>query len=106
MDEVIRPISKRVKNKERLWVFRAKLMRLYEEFEAEVEALCREQGVEINFWYSPSKIPQPKFVFGRAAITADTLYDEEQFSLLFSPKSIWDKKKKLLEKSKKKLVSR
>ncbi len=105
MATVIHSISKRVKNKERLWVFRAKLMRLYEKFEAEVEDLCREQGVEVNFWYSPSTIPQPKFVFGRAAISADTLYDEGKFSLLFSPKIIVNHKKKLNQTTKK-LVSR
>ena len=87
-------------------MFRAKLMRLYEEFEAEVEALCREQGVEINFWYSPSRIPQPKFVFGRVTISADTLYDEGKFSLLFSPKITLNQKKKHEEQTKKKLVSK
>jgi len=106
MDRVIRSISKRVKNKERLWVFRAKLMRLYEDFEAEVEALCREQGVEVNFWYSPSTIPQPKFVFDRATISADTLYDEGKFSLLFSPKITMNQKKTLEARTKKQLVSR
>jgi hypothetical protein len=106
MDTVLRSISKRVKNKERLWVFRAKLMRLYEEFEAEVEALCREQGVEVNFWYNPSTIPQPKFVFDRIAICADTLYDEEKFSLLCSPKITVNQKKTLEARTKKRLVSR
>ena len=106
MDPVIRSISKRVRNKERLWVFRAKLMRLYEEFEAEVEALCREQGVEVNFWYSPSAIPQPKFVFDRATISADTLYDEEKFRLLFSPKITVNQKTSLEARTKKRLVSR
>jgi hypothetical protein len=99
-------MSKKIKNKERLWVFRAKLMRLYEEFEAEVEALCREQEVEVNFWYSPSTIPQPKFVFDKAAISADTLYDEDKFSLLFSPKITLNQKKPLEDGTTKKLVSR
>ena len=106
MATVIHSISKRVKNKERLWVFRAKLMRLYEKFEADVEALCREQGIEVHFWSSPSTIPQPKFVFDRAAISADTLYDEGKFSLLLSPKITVNQKKPLEARTKKRLVSR
>ena len=96
---MIRPLREKVKNKERVWMFRAKLMKLYEEFEVKLEALCQQHGVEINFWYSPSNIPQPKFVFGRVAITADTLYDEEEFSLLFSPKSVWEKRRKSTKES-------
>ena len=95
---MIRPLRKRIGNKERLWMFRAKLMRLYEEFETKLEELCQQNGVEINLWYSPSKIPQPKFFFGKVGLSADTLYDEDEFSLLFSPKAAWKKKQKSTKK--------
>ena len=79
--------AKRIKNKEKLWVFRDELAKLYEESETKLEALCKEHGVEINYWHSPSKIPQPTFVIEGIGVNADTLYDEEAFSLLYSPKS-------------------
>lgn len=98
---MVKSISKRIRNKKRLWIFRAKLMKLYEQFEAKMEALCQQHGVEINLWYSPSKIPQPKFVFGRVGLSTDTLYDEEEFSLLFSSKTAWEKKQKSTRKRRK-----
>ena len=100
--EIIKPLRKRIRDKERLWVFRARLMRLYEEFEAKLEALCQQHGVEINFWYSPSRIPQPKFVFGKVAVDADTLYNEEEFSLLFTPKVDRDKRQYSVKRPKRK----
>ncbi|MFQ6076702.1 MAG: hypothetical protein ACE5Z5_11300 [Candidatus Bathyarchaeia archaeon] len=42
-----------------------------------MKALCEKHGVEINFWYSPSKIPQPRFVIEGIAFDADTLYNED-----------------------------
>jgi len=42
-----------------------------------VEALCEKHKVEINFWYSPSKIPQPKFIIDGVGLDADELYDEK-----------------------------
>lgn len=101
----MKPRGKRIKNKERLWIFRAELARHYEEFEAKLETLCKEHGVEINCWYSPSKIPQPKFVFGGVAVDADTLYDEEEFSLLFSPNILLDKRQNSTNKPKRKSSS-
>lgn len=103
MCETIRPLRKRMGNAERLWVFRANLMRLYEEFEAKLEALSQKHGVEINLWYSPSRIPQPKFLIGRIEVDADTIYDEDEFSLLFSPKISRGRRQKSMEKSKKKI---
>ena len=98
---MVLPLRRRIKNKERLWTFRAKLMRLYEEFEVKLERLCKEFNVENNCWYTPSKVPQPKFVFDRVGLSADTLYDEEEFSLLFSPKTTWEKNQQSTKKSRK-----
>jgi hypothetical protein len=67
-------------------------MKLYEEFESKLETLCQQYDAKINLWYSPSKIPQPKFKCGRVTIDADTLYDDEEFSRRFSPKLDWSKK--------------
>lgn len=85
-------ISKQIGDKEALWLFRAKLLKLYEEFEAKVETLCQQHDISINFWYSPSNIPQPKFRIGKVMLDADTLYSEDEFSLLFSPEVPWSKK--------------
>jgi hypothetical protein len=82
-------LAKRIKNKEAFWMFRAQLKQLYLEFEAQVEALCQRTSVELEEWYSPSYIPQPKFVFNSIALDADMLYDEEEFHLLFAPKIPW-----------------
>ena len=101
----MKPRVKRIKDKERLWIFRAELVKLYEEFEAKLETLGKEHGVEINLWYSPSKIPQPKFVFDGVAVNADTLYDEEEFSLLYSPNILMDEKQNAMNKPKRKSSS-
>ena len=82
-------LTKRVKNKEAFWIFRAQLKQLYLDFEAQVEALCHQTGVELEEWYTPSCIPQPKFVFNSIALDADMLYDEDEFNLLFAPKIPW-----------------
>jgi hypothetical protein len=84
----VKSLVKRIKNKEKLWMFRAQLLQLYRSFEAQVEALCQRTGVEINFWYSPSYIPQPKFIFDRVGLDADTLYHEDEFNR-FAPKITW-----------------
>ena len=80
-------------------MFRAKYMRLYDEFEDKLEGLCQEYGVKINCWYSPSKIPQPKFLFGKVALDADTLYNEEEFCLLFSPKAVLNQRHISIERN-------
>jgi hypothetical protein len=84
----VKSLVKRIKNKEKLWMFRAQLLQLYRSFEAQVEALCQRTGVEINFWYSPSQIPQPKFIFDRVGLDADILYHEDEFNR-FAPKIPW-----------------
>jgi hypothetical protein len=70
-------------------MFRAQLKQLYTEFEAQVETLCQQTGVHLQTWYSPTYIPQPKFVFEEIALDADSLYDEAEFNLLFAPKIPW-----------------
>jgi hypothetical protein len=90
---MVKQSKRRVMKKEKLWNFRAQFIKLYDEYESKLEKLCEEHGAEINFWYSPSRIPQPKFFFGNLGISADTLYSEEEFSLLFSPNITLNKKK-------------
>jgi len=81
----IRSHRLKVKNREKLWTFREKLMKCYQRFESDVETLCQEYDVKVNMWYEPSNIPQPKFVFEKITLEADTLYDEEVFGILFPP---------------------
>lgn len=90
---MIRQIKMRKRKKEKLLDFRLQLIKIYEELKKKIEELCEEYGVEINFWYNPSKIPQPKFFFGKLGISADTLYNEENFNLLCSPKNTLNLKK-------------
>jgi hypothetical protein len=85
--------KRRIRKKKKLWSFRSQLIKLYEEFKIKTEILSEEYGIEINYWYSPSRIPQPKFVFGNVGISADTLYIEEEFNLIYSPNSTLNKKK-------------
>ena len=79
-------------------MFRSKLMRLYKELEDNLEVLCKDYKVEINCWYNPSTIPQPKFMFGKVVIDADTLYDEDEFNLLFSPKGVLNNRQTSMKK--------
>ena len=62
--------------------FREGLTQLYKRFKADVEALCEKHKVEINFWYNPSKIPQPKFIIDSIGFDADELYDKKEFENL------------------------
>jgi len=57
--------------------FQESLLQLYQKFEADVEALCEKHKVEINFWYSPSNIPQPKFIIDDIGFDAYEFYDEK-----------------------------
>lgn len=50
-----------------------------------MRVLCDKHGVEINLWYSPSKIPQPRFVFDGDAFDADTLFHEEGWEFPAQP---------------------
>jgi hypothetical protein len=87
-----RQIKRRTRKKKKLLRFRSQLIKLYEEFKTKTEKLSEEYEVEINYWYSPSRIPQPKFIFGNVGISADTLYREEEFNLIYSPNSTLNKK--------------
>ncbi|KPV63499.1 MAG: hypothetical protein AOA65_1247 [Candidatus Bathyarchaeota archaeon BA1] len=69
--------GKGVEDWEKTRDFREGLIQLYKRFKADVEALCKKHKVEINFWYSPSKIPQPKFIIDGIGFDADELYDEK-----------------------------
>jgi hypothetical protein len=65
------------KVKEKVHAFQESLLQLYQKFEADVEALCKKHEVKINCWYSPSTIPQPKFIIDGIGFDADELYDEK-----------------------------
>jgi hypothetical protein len=65
----------RIKDKEKLHAFQVELIQLYRKFEADVETLCKKRGLTINCWYSPSTIPQPKFILNGVGFDADELYN-------------------------------
>ncbi len=66
-----------MKNPLRLRDFKEEILKLYHKFKTDVEALCEKHGAEINYWYSPSSIPQPKFVVNGFGFDADQLFIEE-----------------------------
>jgi len=76
---VARIHKKGVEDREKTRAFREELIQLYKGFKGDVEALCKKHGVKINFWYSPSRIPQPKFIIDGVEFDADELYDEKEF---------------------------
>jgi hypothetical protein len=69
--------GKGVEDWEKTRDFREGPIQLYKRFKADVETLCEKHKVEINFWYSPSNIPQPKFIIDGVGFDADELYDEK-----------------------------
>ena len=74
--------KKGVEDREKTRAFREELIQLYKGFRGDVEALCEKHGVKINYWYSPSKIPEPKFIIDGVGFDADELYDEKEFETL------------------------
>ena len=68
----------RVKDQEKILSFQRELVQLYRGFEEGVEALSKKHGVKINCWYSPSAIPQPKFVVDKVAFDADEIYSKRE----------------------------
>jgi len=66
---------RKIKNPEKVNSFRDELIHLYERFKADIMSLCKKYGVEINYWYSPSTISQPKFIIDNVGFTADELYN-------------------------------
>ena len=79
-------------SKDRLLAFREELIQLYRSFEGNVEALCKKHEVEVNCWYSPSTIPQPKFVIDGIGLDADELFEEEFIFPFEANKAKRDKK--------------
>jgi len=77
----------------RISMFREEVVQLYHRFGEDMAALCERHGVEIDFWYSPSAIQQPRFIVDGFVLDADQLYDEEEFNLLAT--SIKNKKHRL-----------
>ena len=68
---------KREKNPEKVLSFQREFVKLYQKFVESVEALCKRYGVEVNCWYSPSMIPQPKFIIDGVVLDADDIYNEK-----------------------------
>ena len=58
-------------------LFRSLSFNSTKSFEADVEALCKKHEVKINCWYSPSTIPQPKFIIDGVTLDADDLYNQK-----------------------------
>jgi len=67
---------------EEISTFREEVVQLYRRFERDITTLCEKHDVEIDFWYSPSAIQQPRFIVDGFVLDADQLYDEEEFNLL------------------------
>jgi len=40
-------------------------------FRKNIEDLCKKYGAEINYWYTPSEIPQPKFIMDGVGFDTD-----------------------------------
>ncbi len=57
--------------------FQEELIKLYSSFEGDVEALCKKHGVQLQFWYSPSMIPQPKFIIDSVGFDADEILEKD-----------------------------
>ena len=70
-----------VRDKEKLHAFQVELVQLYRKFEADIETLCKKYGMTVNCWYSPSTIPQPKFMLNSVAFDADELYSGIEVNL-------------------------
>jgi len=77
---MLRARDKKVKGGEKVRAFQEALFQLYQKFEADVDALCKKQDIKINCWYSPSTIPQPKFVIDGVTLDADYLYNQKETS--------------------------
>jgi hypothetical protein len=69
--------NRKVKEGEKVHAFQKSLLQLYQKFEADVEALCKKHEVQISCWYSPSTIPQPKFIIDGVTLDADDLYNQK-----------------------------
>ncbi len=72
------------RNPDKVYSFREDFLQLYSAFKVNIEALCKKYDVRIDYWYSPSAIPQPKFVIENAGFTADELHMEKELLVLSS----------------------
>ena len=72
----------------RLMEFREKLLEVYKKFREDVEVLCKEYGARISFWYTPTRVPQPRFVIDGLHIDADELLDDASFEAYFGTKRL------------------
>lgn len=64
-------------HRDKFLAFQEELIKLYSGFEGDVEALCKKHGVQLQFWYSPSMIPQPKFIVDGAGFDADEILEKD-----------------------------
>ena len=74
----LRARNKRVKNPDKLHSFQKEIIQLYRMFRKNVEDLCKKYEAEINYWYTPSEIPQPKFIMDGVGFDADQLVNEAE----------------------------
>jgi len=74
---MLRARNRKVKGGEKAHASQESRLQLYQKFEADVEALCKKHKVKINCWYSPSTIPQPKFIIDEVKLDADYLYNHK-----------------------------
>jgi len=63
-------------HRDKLLAFQEELIKLYSSFEGDVEALCKKHSVQLQFWYSPSMIPQPKFIIEGVGFDADEILEK------------------------------
>jgi hypothetical protein len=79
--------NRKVKEGEKVHAFQESLLQLYQKFEADVVVLCKKQEVKISCWYSPSTIPQPKFIIDGVTLDADDLYNQKGPSKLIKQRT-------------------
>jgi len=94
LEAMLQTQNVRIRDKEKLHAFQLELVQLYRKFETDVEMLCKKHGMTVNCWYSPSTIPQPKFILNGVGFDADELYNEIEVTL--PP----DKRKKVMKRTK------
>ena len=63
-------------HRDKFLAFQEELITLYSSFEGNVEALCKKHDVQLQFWYSPSMIPQPKFIIDGVGFDADEILEK------------------------------
>ena len=78
---MLRARNKKAKNPQRVDSFKKELVEVYHRFKTDVESVCERHGAEINYWYSPSGIPQPKFIIDGVSFDADQLLNEKEGTL-------------------------